>query len=369
MNIMLLRRVCMAWKEAARNTIVPPTYFDVHNMKRYNAMRVMAAALPNLQQITLGTLGGGQKYNDGEDPIGEWSDGEDPDRLFAPFGYTDRTAHDIEIISNFSKLRFLEINHSASLNGRYPFLFSSFPLLQKLSITYCKYLKWDLEMLSGLPVLKELVCYSDPRLTGNISSLRALKDTLEKVYIGCDNVVGNFMDLADFPHLKELKLYGTAFTGDIREIGETDFSSLEQLTLPNGVYGGMGYVLQRITAGHDLMRAVYLLKKQRPALKMQDIIYWELSEDSPDWYEAVNWKSPPFCIYFVKAGSRVGYQWKASRYLNSCEVKWLDQEPGSESIGYEKYIAESQKLDRMVELYRGFHHPPTEEEYHRLVDG
>lgn len=41
------------------------------------------------------------------------------------------------------------------------------------------------------------------------------------------------MDLADFPHLKELGLEETGVTGDIRDIGDNDFSSLE-------VYGGFG---------------------------------------------------------------------------------------------------------------------------------
>ena len=77
------------------------------------------------------------------------------------------------------------------------------------------------------------------------------------------------MDLADFPYLKELKLNDTAVTGDIRDIGENDFSSLERLILPKSVYGGDGYVLQRISDAPDLMRAVYLLKKQRQTLKMR----------------------------------------------------------------------------------------------------
>ena len=66
-----------------------------------------------------------------------------------------------------------------SFNGRYPVLFN-FPLLQELIITYCPSLKWDLEMLAGLPSLKELYCPSN-NLTGNIGSLRVLKGSLEKV--------------------------------------------------------------------------------------------------------------------------------------------------------------------------------------------
>jgi hypothetical protein len=360
-DIMPKRRVCKKWKEAVKITIVPPTDFLVNKEGAYDAMRVMTRALPNLQQIEIGALGYGYKYSDGEDP---------DERYAAEAETTHHTAHDIGIISNFSKLRYLKIKDritvGASLNGRYP-VFFNFPLLQKLSIQYCKYLKWDLEMLAGLPLLKELECYSNKCLTGNISSLRVLKDTLEKVEIKfCLDVHGNFMDLADFPHLKELKLGETAVTGDIRYIGANDFSSLEQLSLPEGVYGAKGYVLQRISDATDLIRPVYLLKKQLPALKMEDW-YGVLSRDSPDSYETVEGDSdtPPFYIYFVKAGPRIGYRWQ-TMYEDPCEVNWLDPEPDRESDGYEKYLEERQEIESQVNMYRGFHQPPTEEEYRIL---
>jgi hypothetical protein len=322
MEIMRKRGVCVVWKEAARNAIVPPTDFHVYSLKSYNAMNVMTRALPNLQQITIGSLGHRHKY----------SDGEDPDRSVSAIN-ASLIPHDIEIISNFSKLRILEIECSAPLNGRYPFLFNSFPLLQKLWIR-CSNLKWDLGMLAELPMLKELYCSQIfENLTGNISSLRVLKNTLERVTIEeCYNVEGNFMDLADFPHLKELNLdYDTAVTGDIRDIGKDDFTSLEYLTLPKGVYGATGHEFQRISDAPDLMRAVYLIRKQHPALKMED---WQgyLSRDSPDWYESVNWSSPPFFIYFVKAGSRVGYLWKSLGGNSFCEVNWLDPEPVEKAV-------------------------------------
>jgi len=176
------------------------TEFVVHSVRSYNAMRAMTTALPNLQQIKLNNRP-------------RYVDGEDPDEHHAA-----RTAHDIDSISNFRKLRILKLS-CAQLNGRYPVLFT-FPLLQKLTIQYCNFLKWDLEMLAGMPVLKELKCHYNSCLTGNISSLRVLKNTLEKVIISfCFYVEGNFMDLADFPHLKELNLNDTtAVRGDIRDI-------------------------------------------------------------------------------------------------------------------------------------------------------
>ena len=298
-ELMIFRRVCKSWEEAAKMTLLPlNSYFKVESVADYNAMSVMTRALPNLQQLWLGCLGQGHKYGEGEDPV-------------RAVRTADWTTHDIEIISNFSKLRHLSIYWSIYsnqlLNGRYPVLFNSFPLLQILSIHNCTCLKWDLEMLAGMPLLKELDCRENPCLTGNISSLRVLKDTLERVKIyKCENVEGNLMDLADFPHLKELDVFhnrvtgnisslsslkgtlervkiqccsnvegdfmdladfphlkmlqfvGTAVTGDIRDIGANDFYSLEYLTLPD-------YEFQSIDDVPDVARAVYLVKKQRPS--------------------------------------------------------------------------------------------------------
>ncbi len=352
--IMCLRRVNMTWNEAAKET-VPSTGFIVKNVTDYNAMRVMTTVLPNLQQIKMGYLESGHKWSDGEDPE-EW----------LPAETANRTTHDIGIISNFSKLRDLTID--TILNGRYPVIFN-FPLLQKLDIT-CTQLKWDLEMLVGLPLLKELGCWENYCMTGNINSLRVLKDTLETVYIVyCEEVEGDLMDMADFPHLKELDLQGTAVTGDIRDIGENDFSSLERLTLPKGVYGGNDYEFLRLSDTPDLIRSVYLLKKRRPTLAILKAWHRELSADSPDWYESMSSKyPPPFYLRFVEAGSRIGYRWGTRFPSNPCEVNWLDPEPESGSIGYEDYVTDYRRIQDEIGLYRGYYEPPTEEQYTLLYE-
>ena len=72
--------------------------------------------------------------------------------------------------------------------------------------------------------------------------------------------------------------------------------------------------------------------------------------------------SPPFRVMFAQAGSRVGYRWWTD--FEPCEVNWLDPEPDRQSSGYEEYIEDLGKIDN-VDFYRGFHQPPTEEEYRR----
>jgi hypothetical protein len=343
-------------REAAKNTIVPLTAFFVNSLRKYNAMRVMARALPNLQKITLGYLDHEIKYVDGEDLDEEWA-----------VETASRTTNEIEFISNFTKLRELAMG-SQPLNGRYPCFFN-FPHLQKLSIRHCDYLKFDLEMLAGLPVLKELECHYNPCLTGNVNSLRVLKDTLEKLEIFVsDHVEGNFMDLADFPHLKELELRFTAVTGGVQDIGRKDFSSLTVLALPSGGNGGVEQVFQRISDATDVIRTPYLFQKQRPEIVLK---YWHamLSEDSPDRYESLDYNDhhfAPVYIAFVRAGTRYGYQWTTKHTGDSCEVNWLDPEPDRESAGYGKYMEELQKIEGEINYFKGFHQPPTQEEFESI---
>ncbi len=380
--IMSLRPVCKTWREAVKKTIVPLAgtiedpcryveggKFRVDSVVKYNAMNVMATELPNLQQLKISHFGSGQrhKYNDGEDPNEEEA-----------AKTADCISHDIGIISNFSKLRVLEIfcEHTYTakypiLNGRYPFLFNSFPLLQKLQVRFCSNLKFDLTILAGMPMLKVLNCYDNRCLTGNMSSLRVLKDTLEKVHIGnCGVVEGHFMVLADFPHLKDLDLRDVAVTGDIRDIGENDFKCLEYLILPHGVYGGSGYELQRTSDGPDIVNLLYRLKLQRPALDLfVEFKIWcgILSRDSPDWYESFD--TAPFYIEFVQAGSRLGYRWTNNFDRGStCEVNWLGPEPDRGSSDCEQYIQELQWIERRINVYSGFYQPPTEEEYDRIPE-
>eukprot|EP00984_Skeletonema_dohrnii_P022727 scaffold11824_cov78-Skeletonema_dohrnii-CCMP3373.AAC.1 len=369
-------RVCTTWRDAAKKTIVPPSDFVVDSVRSYNAMRVMATALPNIQQLSISDLCHGHKYIDGEDPDEE---------IAAETAH--ETTHDINIISNFTKLRVLEIDN-APLNGRYPSLYN-FPNLQSLAIAGNYNLKLDLDMLmfASLPLLKQLTICVNTHLTGNLRSLRVLKDTLEEVEItDSRKIEGNLMDLADFPRLKELDLRGTSVTGDIRDIdiGEYDFPALESFALPYTVRGGMGYQFQNISDVPDFMHTIYLLLQRTPAIfekgkLLSKAYYWKLSEVSPDWYDRqIGRPRTPFGLKFLRAGSRLGWcwciyigPWGPREELHSCEINWLDPEPSSESDDYRAYIEALQRIEGElnIDFYRGYHEPPTEMEYRRLCEG
>jgi hypothetical protein len=197
--------------------------------------------------------------------------------------------------------------------------------------------------------------------------------------------MGNFMDLADFLYLNELDLEGTVVTGDIRDIGENDFPSLEKLILPKSVYGGFACEFQRISDAEDAIRTLYLLSKRRLP---NSFIGWYclLSENSPDRYDVnvfdydgvydvyAEDDLTPFFIVLVRAGTRVGYRWETNNG-NACEMNWLDPEPDRESADYGKYMEELQRisfhgrpLEERVKIFKGFHQPPTQEEFERILE-
>eukprot|EP00984_Skeletonema_dohrnii_P029104 scaffold19455_cov67-Skeletonema_dohrnii-CCMP3373.AAC.1 len=378
-DIMRSRICCKKLRDAARSTTVPwangesydsfvrETQFRVNSVKKHKAMVTMATALPNLQQILLSSIAYGHKYRDGKDP--------DEEKAASTANWT---TCEIQIISKFTKLRRLTII-CARLNGRYPVLFN-FPLLQKLEIQYCRNLKWDLNSLTKLRCLKELNVDNCDSLTGSIKSLSVLKDTLEKVYIRSCKIEGDFMDLAAFPRLKSLNLTKCSLmTGDIRKIGENDFPKLEELDLDADFIGAKYHQFQRISDVASVAEAIYRLKQRDPPLiRNLDCIYWSLSPDSPEWYDRNGENGhppPPFSIDFVRAGSRVGWRWKAvytnhynSRVTNSCEINWLDPEPHRENSDYDVYIRELQSIQEDVYCFEGCHQPPTEEEYKRVCE-
>lgn len=219
-------------------------------------------------------------------------------------------------------------------------------------------------MLERLTILKHLHVENNQYVTGNISSLRMLKDSLESLEISnCLNVVGNFMDIADFSRLDYLRLEGSAVTGDVRDITVNDFRGLNHLYLPSTVYGGVGYEFGSISEVPAFMNSIYRLQKRTPSLFDQCV--WYLSHSSPDSYVSLSFAETylppaPLEFTFVRAGPRLGWRW------TQCEVNWIDPEPDRRSSEYRSYSRGLHRIQRNAMFYSGYWEPPTEEEYWRL---
>ena len=57
---------------------------------------------------------------------------------------------------------------------------------------------------------------------------------------------------------------------------------------------------------------------------------------------------------------RIGWRWL------HCKVNWLDPEPATESEEYQLYCSELRRETSDIGMYKGYHQPPTEEEYRGL---
>ena len=89
------------------------------------------------------------------------------------------------------------------------------PTLEELVFDHCRFLAWEMSMVSGTPNLRKLIVkggFGDDHIFigGNLSSLKSVQNTLTHLSLdGCGNVEGSFADLAEFPHLESLSLEGT----------------------------------------------------------------------------------------------------------------------------------------------------------------
>jgi len=135
-------------REAAKKTTVPPSEFHIDSVGKYNLTAAMTTALPNLQQLSIRRGSRGSELDIDVEV--------DPHNRRVAVNTAAYTLPNIDIISCFSKLRSLKIINTPG-DGRVPALFR-FQLLQKLTIVECWTRGLDLEMLAGLPMLKELYC-------------------------------------------------------------------------------------------------------------------------------------------------------------------------------------------------------------------
>jgi len=340
-------RVCNScWREAAIVTPVAEIWIRKKEIAR--DLSWISRALPNTQAFKIAS--DEIKFQHGEDSA--WSE------MIA--GDFQESRVDLSHIQNFRCLRHLVLQ--IDLNGKYPFIFQ-FEHLQRLDLRGNCRLKWDLEMLSGLPNLQTLYCAQNHSLTGDIASVRILSSTLTELKVcHCPYVTGKMENLYDLPLLETLDIDGTKVTGDIRTIGPTDFISLKELGLGDNVYGGGS--IKRIDEAPSSMLVRRQLMKRSPDIFKQK--RWRLDNESPERYRIQGHHSrvPPFWVEFVKIGPRVGWRWTNAVCGGCCEIRWLDPEPNPLDDCYEDYLKKLEDINhREVGFFRGFIAPPTQEEH------
>lgn len=295
----------------------------------------------------------------------KYEDGEDPDTETLE-ETQDFTSLDVNRIAIFENLRYLSINNAPWLNGSYPNLFQ-LSSLRRLCIEDTPNLKLELSMLTGVPLLETLEISSCPGVTGDIASLRVLKDTLRELIVHtCDNITGDFMSLADFCELERVDLlHAPSITGDVCKIDhENDFVNTICLDLPK--------VIESIEESKSIIaKVIHPLAKRHRRCKVRV----QLSSNSADWYEGdTGLGSPqaPFCLEtVVTPDQRVGWRWtNLCRYeedVQTCETIWFDDITSHHLVLDEPQSCDAgDEINKALKFYAGFAIPPTAEEYAEL---
>ena len=245
--------------------------------------------------------------------------------------------------------------------------------LESLSISSCDKLKFDFGMLAGLPCLKEFECERNKLVTGSLKDLSVCKDTLEKITLQ-GTFSGDLMDLADFPRLKSLYLFGTkGVTGSLLDIdadNDDQFPMIEKFTLPSTMIGGQYYEVMHIADAKQLIKDLLPLRRKRPCLFKDDRneeVFWQLSEESPD---IIDPNQEPelqyrrYSFFFVEAGDDnqyLGWRWEQKwDYTpdHPFEMTWFGHVP--------KKVAKQFVPSGMGRFYKGYYEPPPFNVYNRL---
>ena len=106
-----------------------------------------------------------------------------------------------------------------------------------------------------------------------------------------------------FTHLKELNLNNSSVRVDIWDIGENDFSKLEQLDILITLYGGGGVELQLISDGPDLTKTPHLFKNA--ASNTTERWAWEVIGRVSWWVESLDRHERRHCRIRSSIRSRI----------------------------------------------------------------
>jgi hypothetical protein len=206
--------------------------------------------------------------------------------------------------------------------------------LETLDLSYSTFLVWNLADLSATPRLKNMLCPLNKELTGDLSCLQFLSQTLSILDINsCSRVTGDFHTLASFPLLRRLVLFGTRVTGDVRKIGLTDFPCLKGVQLGEHVYGGK--TINRIVDVPEVMEAWLRFETRNPGIFKRIVNWFELRPGAQERYQGfIHGRfAPPLRVEVVWCGPRCGWRWTNRLQEGHCDIQWINGAPRPNDTG------------------------------------
>ena len=296
-EVMKCRVVCPEWRDAVLSTPVQELVVDTRGIAR--ALPSLATAIPCLQKLKFESGSPDDKFH------------VDDEMFCLARGFQRLTS----LVMSRTALRTCAPPHIMQLHH-----------LEMIDLTHAKLLVWDLADLSAIPRLKNLVCPLNNKLTGDISCLQFLSQTLVQLDLfGCSRVVGYLHSLALFPRLESLKVYGTRVTGDVRKIGLTDFPCLKDIRLGGHVYGGRS--VNRIVDAPEIMEAWCRFEARNPGIfQSNQSLGFGLDAHPYSCLETVR--------VFQRDDRRYGWKWTDSVQEGHCDIHWINVEPRPSNVGY-----------------------------------
>lgn len=271
---------------------------------------------------------------------------------------------DLGNLRSFQNLKELDL-YGTNLNGSYPAIFKIVSL-EKLELGGNPWLRCDLSDIIGLPNLTLLLFSRCKKITGSLSSLGHLRDSLELLDLfGCDRVVGSLMELASFKNLRFLDLaFSGKISGDIREIESFHFPSLKDLRIGyTKVFGG---IVPRVAEGRIVAMAWRRLLLQRGAEFSCCGTRGIPAGPSENYFVGDHY----ICheMKLIRRGEHAfGFQWveyagdddDVPGGLQTCEINWVDY-PSFPSEELRFFVANTAS-ERVRSAFHGMLVPPTDE--------
>ena len=342
-EVMKCRVVCLEWRDAVLSTPVQELVVDTRGIAC--ALPSLATAIPCLQKLKFESGSPDDKFHV-------------DDEMFC-------------LARGFQRLTSLVMSRTA-LRTCSPPRILHLHNLETLDLALATSHAWDLANLSAIRRLKHLLCSGNTKLTGDLSSLKTLSETLVQLDISsCLRMTGDLHTLALFLRLESLKVHGTRVTGDVRKIASTDFPCLKVIQLGEHVYGGR--TINRIVDAPEIMEAWCGFETRNAGIFQSNVgLGFGLAPGAQEQYRPQGGYvyaklSPPFRVEVVWCGPRCGWRWTTKHQEGQCEMNWYNGAPRPDDDGYDEYVRDlAMAINGPNSVYRGLLVPPSPEEYSRM---